>query len=165
MNALAPIESVSVPEPQKPTYKQKKAMAEAAAFAKFGVHALRVKTKVLAALGEEAEAAGIRHIGNGKVIVVSGTAEESIARLGKLADKLTAMEKPDFELVVEVLRLLKEFNGQLLTTAQVHLNMAKGVQPESPSTTFAFPAGTPLMVAVGASPSAGDPTHKLPAAS
>lgn len=156
MNQLAPAPTIDlplVPEPKKPTKKQKKAMTDAAAFAKFGVHALRVKSTVLAALGAEAEAAGIKHLGNGKVIVASANAEEAIAKLGDIADKLASQDKPDFALVVDVLRLLKEFNGQLITTAQVHLNMAKAIVPNEPNNiTIPFPPGAPLMVAVGNSP-------------
>lgn len=150
MKQLAPIESLEVLEPPKPTPKQKKQMKEAAAFAKFGVHSLRVKTEVLAALGAEAETAGIKHLGHGKVIVASGNAEEAITFLAKVAEKLAGQEKPDFALVVDVLRLLKEFNAQLISTAQVHLNMAKGIAPQEPAgAMMSFPAGSPLMIAVG----------------
>lgn len=154
MNELAPIESLTVVAPKGPTKKQRKAMAEAQAFAKFGVHALRVKTSVLAALGKEAEDAGIKHLGSGKVIVASGHAEEAIAKLGQMVEKLNGEEKPNFALIVDLMRLQKDFNHQLIATAQVHLNMARAVTQvdQGSQITVPFPAGAPLMIAVGNKP-------------
>ena len=136
--------------PDKPTKRQRKAMVEAQAFAKFGIHVLRVKAKVLAELGKEADDGGIKHLGNGQVIVASGYAEDAIGRLGGVVDKLASEEKPNFELIVEVMRLQKEFNQQLITTAQIHLNIAKSIPSETQHQILhSFPAGAPVMIAVG----------------
>ena len=145
---------MAVQEPKKPTQKQKKALSEALAFQKFGIHALRVKTSVLSALGKDAEQYGIKHLGHGKVIVASGNAEEAIARLGNIVDKLAAVEEPNFPLIVDIMTLQREWNAQLISTAQIHLNAVKAATVESPhQMTHTFPAGSPIMIAVGKSQS------------
>jgi len=142
-----PIKLISPPKGYKKAANR--ALAEAQAFAKFGIHALRVKSKVLAMLGKEANDAGIKHLGHGKVIVASNNAEEAINKIGEMITRESEQEKPNFELIVELLRLQKEFNTQLIMTAQVHLNVAKAAPDDSgsgPQLTVPLPAGQPVMI-------------------
>ena len=153
MNQLAPIEPFPAPEPVKPTKRQKKAMAEAAAFAKFGVHPLKLKASTIQALGKELDEAGMKHLGNGRVVVASAVAEGFIERFSQMMDKLACSEDPDYEKIIEMGRLAREFNQQLLQSGEIHLRVAKAGLPVDPSSSsVAFPAGTPLMIAVGATP-------------
>jgi hypothetical protein len=152
-----PIELKAVASPKKPKPKDRKAMAEAQAFAKFGVQVLRVKARVLAALGREAEQCGIKQIGHGKILLASDNAEAAISKLGGIIDGLLAQEPgPDYELVLEVMQLQKEFNGQLIKTAEAHFNADK--QPMAPpmnnNINIPYPAGTAVMIGVGKVPSA-----------
>lgn len=145
----------------KATPKAKKkanaALAEAQIFAKFGVHALRVKARVLAALGKEADEAGIRHIGHGKIIVASDNAESAIKKLGDIAvDVLSTPQSeespaPDYKLVLDIMRLQKEFNQQIINTAQVHLEGSRPdpKEKEGNSLSVPYPSGSPVMIAIG----------------
>ena len=135
-----------------PKKKEKLAIANAQAFAQFGVQVLRVKARVLAALGKEAEQCGIKQIGHGKILLASDNAEAAINTLGGIVEKLlTAAPTPDYAMVVEIMRLQKEFNGQLILTAQSHFAIDK--QPSNGlaanSVTVAYPSGSPVMVGIG----------------
>lgn len=148
-----PIELSGAPKP--PTRKLKKAMAEAQAFARYGVQVIRVKARVLAALGKEAEACGIKQIGHGKILLASDYAEVAIAKLGGIVDKLLKVQpSPDHELILEIMRLQREFNAQLIKTAEAHFDADK--QPSSGPTmtgiTIPYPPGAPVMVGVGKPP-------------
>jgi len=141
--------------PKKPKPKDKKAMADAQAFAKFGVQVLRVKARVLAALGKEAEECGIKSIGHGKILLASDNAENAIVKLGTIVDNLmTQQPAPDYGLVLEIMQLQREFNSQLIKTAEAHFNADK--QPYMPSqpngVLIPYPPGAAVMVGVGKSP-------------
>ena len=145
------------PPPSKPKAQHKKAIAEAQAWAKFGVQVLRIKAKVLAALGREAENAGIKQIGHGKILVASDNAETAISKLGGIVDKLLIQEPgPDYPLVLEIMRLQREFNAQLLKTAEAHFSADR--QPsngtDGKSINIPYPAGAAIMVGVGKTQSA-----------
>lgn len=130
----------------------KKAMADAQAFAKFGVQVLRVKARVLAALGKEAEQCGIKQIGHGKILLASDNAEAAITKLGGIVEELLGKQPgPDYSLILEIMRLQREFNAQLIATAQAHLLVDKqpGFGPAGNSITVAYPSGSPVMVGVG----------------
>lgn len=136
--------------PKKPKAKVRRAMNEAAAFAKFGVHVLRVKAKVLASLGKEAEIAGIKHITHGRIIVAADNAETAIAKVGEIVDKILKAEAPDYDLIANLMRLQKELNAQLLKTAEAHFSVDKQPPPPVPpanGVTVAYPPGTAVMVA------------------
>lgn len=153
MNQLAPIEQFPAPEVVKPTKRQKKAMAEAAAFAKFGVHPLKLKASTIQALGKELDEAGMKHLGNGRVVVASAVAEGFIEKFGAMVDKMACSENPEYDKIIEMGRLIREFNQQLLTSGEIHLRVAKaGLPVDASGTAVAFPAGTPLMIAVGSNP-------------
>lgn len=134
----------------KPTAKNRKAMAEARAFEKFGVHSLRVKSRVLAALGKDADLCGIKHMGHGKIILASNNAEEAIARLGKLADKMMKEKTPEYATILDIMRLQKEFNAQVIKTAEAHFDADKQPiinLPPPGGGMSVFPAGSAVMIA------------------
>lgn len=146
-----PIELPPEP-PAKKNKKHKTAMADVAAFARFGVQVLRIKAQTLAALGKVAEEAGIRQIGHGKILLASDNAEQAIQTLGAFVEELKS--KPggaDHKTIVELMRLVQSFNGQLIQTAQAHLQLDK--HPANGTTeariTMPFPSGSPVMIAVG----------------
>lgn len=148
---ILPIELKKV-GPKKPTPRDRKAAISAQAFAKFGVQVLRVKARVLSALGREAEKCGIKQIGHGRILLASDNAEAAIAKLAEITDGLMKEENPDYELVVEVMRLQKEFNSQLLKTAEAHFNADKQpsfVPPAPPGITMPLPPGAAVMIGVG----------------
>lgn len=140
------------PVPAKKRKKASAAMVEAAAFARFGVHSLRVKAETLAALGKTAEAAGIKQIGHGRIIVAADNAEGAIRTLGAFVEDLvTKGDQVDHKLVLEIMRMVREFNDQLIKTAEAHLEVDKqlGSGHSAGATTMAFPSGAPVMIAVG----------------
>lgn len=141
--------------PAKPKPKARKAMADVQAFSKFGVQVLRVKAKVLAALGKEAQACGIKQIGHGKILLTSDNAEEAIAKVGSIVDKMLKQPNPDYDTVLEFMRLQHEFNGQLLKTAEAHFNADRQpvVLPQQPpGLTVPFPPGSAVMIGPGKVP-------------
>src|SRR5262245_34445578 len=108
-----PAEMVNLPielPPVKKTKKDRSELRAAAAFAKFGVLSLRVKTETLAALGTVAEKAGIKEIGHGKIILASDNAEKAVWALNDFVDKLTKDPAAiDHRLVMDLMRLMREF--------------------------------------------------------
>lgn len=143
-------------DPKKPKQKDRRAMADAAAFVKFGVQVIRVKARVLAALGKEAEQCGIKQIGHGKILLASDNAELAISKLGQIVDKLMKEPAPDYSIVVEIMGLQREFNAQLIRSAEAHFSADKQPFIIPPSgtggITVPYPAGAPVMIAVGKSP-------------
>ena len=101
-------------EPTTPKLRVRRAVADAKAFAKFGVQVLRVKAAVLGALGTEAENAGIKQIGHGRILVASDNADTAISRIDDIIDKLLKAKPPDYPLIADMMRLKKEFNAQVL---------------------------------------------------
>ncbi len=149
---LMSVPIVLPPVPVKKRKKNKEALIEAAAFARFGVHSLRVKAETLAALGKVAEAAGIKQIGHGRIILAADNAEGALRTLGAFVDDLVKKgENTDHKLIVEIMRMVHAFNEQLIKTAEAHLTVDK--QPSSGTSgqnmTMAFPSGSPVVIAVG----------------
>lgn len=152
-----PIELKAVAQPQKPKPKDKKALAEAQAFAKFGVQVLRVKARVLAALGKEAESCGIKQIGHGKILIAAENAEAAISRLGVIIDGLLKKDPVDYPLILEVMQMQKEFNSQIIKTAEAHFSADKQpvhIHPAVNGINIPYPAGAPIMIGVGKVPGA-----------
>lgn len=146
---LATVEEMPLKLSSKQKKKQKKQETEALMFAKYGLKVLRLKTATLAALGRAAQDAGVKAVGHGKVMVASETAEQAIARLTELVDELQLSDKATkHELIIDLMKLLREFNGQLLHTAQVHFNADKQllIQNNTQNLTMPFPAGQPLLI-------------------
>jgi hypothetical protein len=145
---------ITLPEklPAKKKKKHSAQMQEAAAFAKFGVQVLRVKAQTLAALGKNAEAAGIRQISHGRILLAADNAEQAVQTLGGIVeDMLTSDEPVDKAVVLDIMRCIHAFNAQILATATAHLTVDK--QPVAGTTeaklTLPFPSGSPVMVAIG----------------
>lgn len=131
--------------------RHKARIAEAKIFARFGIQPIRLKAHTLAALGHEAEAAGIKQIGYGKVLVASDNAEEAIAALSGIVAKMMAGDEPDYTTIMEIMKLQKEFNNQVISTAQIHINADKQVSDtdKGKSISVPYPSGAPVMIAVG----------------
>lgn len=147
---LATIEASPLKLSAKEKKKHKKQLTTAMMFAKYGLSVLKVKASTLAALGNAATDAGIKAIGHGKVMVASEHSEQAIARVNELIDELQQSDKSNkHELIIDLMKLLREFNGQLLHTAQVHFNADKQLTapPGGPHLTMPFPAGQALLVA------------------
>lgn len=157
--AFKPTELLSLPidlPPVKQKKKDRSALKAAASFARFGVQVLRIKAETLAALGKVAEAAGIRQIGHGKIMVAADNAEQAIGMLGACVEKLSQKEgEPDHRLMIDIMRLMREFNDQMIHTAKVHLEVDRKTPalPTGTNITMPFPAGAPVMIAVGKQPS------------
>lgn len=142
--------------PQKLPAKKKKKhaaqMVEAAAFAKFGVQVLRVKAATLAALGKQAEAAGIRSISHGRILLAADNAEQAVATLGAIVEDMVKSDvEPKHAVLLDLMRCMHAFNAQILATAQAHLLVDKQVLPGTTEAklTLAYPSGSPVMVAMG----------------
>jgi hypothetical protein len=111
--------------------KHNEAVKDVNAFARYGSMVLRVKAQTLAALGKEAEKAGIKQIGHGRVLVASENAENAIATLGALAqDMIKVKPTPNHEVILEIMQLVREFNHQLIVTAQMHIVADRQVSME-----------------------------------
>jgi len=148
---LQPIEEIPVVEiPKKAKKKMTAEMIEAQTFAKFGVHSLRIKSTTLAALGKEADEAGIKHICHGRIIVAAGNAESAVTKLNQIIDDLLTRDPVDHGLVMDVMRMLKDLNAQVIHTARVQMAAEKQQEPETGGKiTLPFPSGSPIMIGVG----------------
>lgn len=147
---LEKIEELPIKITAQEKKKRKAAINEALVFAKYGLPIMRIKAATLAALGRDIENAGVKAIGHGKVMVASENAEQAIAVIAAQIDELQKSDKPTkHDLIVTMLKLLREFNGQLLNTAQAHFNAEKQllVQNNTANLTMPFPAGQPLFIA------------------
>lgn len=132
-----------------------KSLAEAAAFAKFGARVIRIKTDAYALTGAHLRMLGVKDIGHGKLLSSSEHADDSIAVLDDIVQQLLKKGlDADHKLVLEVMQLKKEFNKQLIETANSHINADKQLPgvPMVGGPNIAFPAGTPLVVAIGKPP-------------
>ena len=125
--------------------KYKSALSQARSFEQFGKRILKIKMKTLAALGEEAQALGIKKIGHGKILVASENAEEAIYKLDELIDNET-----DPEIRAQLMQLRLGYNKLLLETGQAHIEAEKQALALNKSTTLTIPfsQGKPMIVAV-----------------
>lgn len=148
---LRPIDDIPVVQiPKKAKKKMTAAMVEAQTFAKFGVHSLRVRSNVLAALGKEADTAGIKYISHGRIIVAAEQAESAVAKLNEVATGLLESEEPNYELLLDVMRVLRELNAQVIQTAHVQMHADKhNDSQDTGKITVPYPSGQPVMIAVG----------------
>lgn len=131
--------------------KHNRAAREAAAFARYGVQVLRMKATTLAVLGKHAEQAGIKQIGHGRVILASENAEMCIQTLGGLVQDLAkAKPCPDHAVILDIMRLLRDFNDQLISTAAMHIAADKqpSMEPAADRATLP-PPGATVMIAIG----------------
>lgn len=131
--------------------KYNEAAKEAAVFARYGSTVLRLKAQTLAALGKAAEQAGIKQIGHGRVMVASENAEQAIATLGAFVQELVkAKPCPDHTVILDIMRLVREFNHQLIVTAQMHISADKQTLMEPTARTNSLPPpGATVMIAIG----------------
>lgn len=138
--------------PVKKKKKHSEQMKAAAAFAKFGVHALRVKAETLAALGGAAERAGIRKLGHGRILLAADNAEQAVSSLnGYIEEMLKQDPPPDKNVILEVMRWVHAFNDQIIETAKAHFATDKApVAGENTAhITMPYPAGQSMVVAIG----------------
>lgn len=150
MKSELPLVRQRIRTPSTKPQKYSEAAAEVAAFARYGAQVLRIKTKTLAAIGQAAEQAGIKQIGHGRIVVASENAEKAIETLGALAqDLIKSQPVSDPALILDILRLVREFNAQLIHTAQVHLSADKQstMEPTGRLTSLPQPRAT-VMIAI-----------------
>lgn len=138
---------------EKLTAKLKQHEAEARVYKKYGSKVLRIKLDTLTQIGEYATRVGLKKIGHGKIILAGETAEERIQELNELVIKLTKDGvPPDSKVLIELLKLQKEYAQMLFEIGKEHLaaDRAPAPLPDSPhGISIPFPPGTPMVVAVG----------------
>lgn len=147
---VASVEATPIKLPAKAKKRYSKDLNSAMLFAKYGLKILKIKASTLAELGTAVEESGVQAIGHGKVMLVSEHSEMAISRVNELIEEIQLSDKPNkHELIIDLMRLLREFNSQLLETAQVHFDANKelaGNNNKTPQLTMPFPAGQPLLI-------------------
>lgn len=161
----APVAVSIKPDAAKLKKKYNASMAEARAFAKFGAQVIKIKSKALAELGGMVEEMGVKKIGHGKILLASDNAETAISKLDDIVEQMVndGLEKNQ-DLIVTLMRLKKEFNRQLIETGNAHIDAEKSPQqqtPQHPGPQLAFPAGTPMVVAIGKQPNQNQTQDKV----
>lgn len=148
----------------RPSKRHNKELAKAKTFAKFGVETIRIRTKALSELGELVHELGIKQVGHGKILLASNHAEAAIDKVDELVEKELKSDKLlCHERVIALLELKEKFNKQLMASGAAHIAATKQTMMVAPvtGTNIAFPAGTPLMVAVGNQPPANEATKEI----
>jgi hypothetical protein len=131
------------------------AMVKAKTFEQFGMKVIRVKAKAEAAIGKYAQQMGIKQMGHGKVVIVGDIAREAIDTITDIIEEMRARVPPcDPEIILELLQTQRDFSRLLLDTGQAHLQADRNANAASDAGKIAIPfaQGTPLMVAIGKSP-------------
>lgn len=128
------------------------ALAEARMFEQIGSKVLKIKTRTLSMLGDNVEVLGIKKIGHGKILIAGENAETAIAKLDELVEELQHKDPPcEPSVIRDYMQLRLSYNRQLMESGQAHIEADK--QPsgkgDGANITIPFPAGTPMMVAVG----------------
>lgn len=131
-------------------------IAEARAYEQLGQRVLKFKAKKFGVVGEYIVTnLGVKKVGHGTIISASEYADQSIQRCDALVQELLAKDPPcDPDVIVALMTLKKDFNQQLLDSGEAHLRIDRQptVGPESNTLSVPFPAGTPMLIAVGKQP-------------
>lgn len=128
-------------------------IAEARAYEQLGQRVLKFKARKFGAVGEYiVTTLGVKKVGHGTIISASENADQAIQRCDALVQEMLAKDPPcDPDVVVALMQLKRDFNQQLLDSGEAHLRIDRQptVGPESNTLSVPFPAGTPMMLAIG----------------
>jgi hypothetical protein len=132
-------------------YNEKRAirLAEAKAYADLGVQVAKVKTGAYAKIGAYAMQLGIRKVGHGQIIAVSGTAEDAVDKIDALIEQLMTAEKPADPAVIAALMQTKlGFTRLALDSGEMHLKADRAVNEDKkgPNLSMPFPAGSSVVI-------------------
>lgn len=151
----APAEALPVALSEKLKIKQRRAakVAEAKAYEQLGQRILRFKAKKFGEVGQYiVDQIGVKQIGHGTIISATENADQYIRRCGAIIEELMARDPPcDPEVIAAVMRLALDFNRQVLDAGAEHLRIDRQptADPKADMLQVPFPAGTPMIIAVG----------------
>jgi len=144
-----PSEEVAVLD--KKALKKLEALETAKVHQQFNLKKMKVKTRLLASVGAEISRLGVKDVGHGWVQVGGENADEYVRNTEDLIQELLQRQPPvDAKVIAHLRELQLHFNKQILETGKIHLEAAKEASgTRSNDMRIAFPAGQPVVVAVG----------------
>lgn len=128
-------------------------VAEARAYEQLGQRVLKFKARKFGQVGEYiVTTLGVKKVGHGTIISASENADQAIQRCDALVQELLAKDPPcDPDVIVALMQLKRDFNQQLLDSGEAHLRIDRqpASAPEGNNLSIPFPAGQPMMIAIG----------------
>ena len=149
----------------KKALKKAEALEIAKVHQEFNLKRMKVKTRLLASVGVEIEHLGVKAVGHGWVQCGGEYADECLRNTEEVIQKLLKRDPPvNPEVIAHLREVQLKFNKQILETGKIHLEAAKEAGgTRSNDMRIAFPAGQPVVVAVGTQkvPSVNDKVSAL----
>lgn len=151
----APAEALPVVLSEKLKLRQqrKAQIAKAKAYEQLGQRVLKFKAKKFGDLGRYiVDQIGVKQIGHGTIISATENADQYIQRCDAIIKELLARDPPcDPDVIAAVMRLALDFNRQVLDAGEAHLRIDRqpASDPKADMLQVPFPAGTPMVIAVG----------------
>lgn len=165
----APAEALPVVLSEKLQIKQRRAakVAEAKAYEQLGQRILRFKAKKFGEVGQYiVDTIGVKQIGHGTIISATENADQYIRRCGAIIEELMARDPPcDPEAIVAITQLIRDFNRQVLDAGEAHLRIDRQptADPKADMLQVPFPAGQPMVIAIGQQKPPPPPSVESPA--
>lgn len=137
--------------PDKKALKKAETLEIAKVHQQFNLKRMKVRTRLLASVGAEISRLGVKDVGHGWVQVGGENADEYVRNTEDLIQELLQRQPPvDAKVIAHLRELQLRFNKQILETGKIHLEAAKEASgTRSNDMRIAFPAGQPVVVAVG----------------
>lgn len=117
-----------------------------------GTKILKIKNKMLSAIGKDIERLGVKSLGYGKIASAGENAENAFVECDRLIAEMRANNPSmDPEIVVALMQLQLGFNKQIIEIGESYLKTERQVstQPQGNTFSFPFPAGQSTVVAIG----------------
>lgn len=132
-------------------YRKDERLAAALAMEEIGSKVLKINTRVLAKIGSEIEKLGVKCLGYGYLASGYDNAGQALAKCDEMISDMLAKSPPTPpEVIVEIMRLKKEFNAQIIAVGESHLKASReavsGTQNNNLS--IPFPVGQSMVVSV-----------------
>ena len=130
-------------------------LAERAAYEKLGIRVLKLKAKTYRMLKSQIDELGIKTIGHCGIIVAREKAESVVAELDAIAKKWDSdSDAIEPETRVALQRLKLDCIKLMIESGAEHLRAERQPmeQPAGGNLQLAFPAGKPMIVAIGQQP-------------
>jgi len=135
----------------KKALKKAEALEIAKVHQQFNLKRMKVKTRLLASVGADITRLGVKDVGHGWVQLGGESADDFFRNTEAYIQELLKRDPPvDPEAIAHLRQLQLQANKQILETGKIHLEAAKEAGgTHSNDMRIAFPAGQPVVVAVG----------------
>lgn len=132
-------------------YRRDERLAEAQAMEEIGSRVLKIKTRVLAKIGADIERLGVKSRGYGGLASGDDNAGTALVGCDELIAEYRAKKPtPDFEVILELMRLKLQFNAQIIAVAESYLKASREAAggTQTNNLTLPFPPGQAMTVHV-----------------